>query len=469
MDPITLSRLQFALTTVYHWLFVPLTLGLGWFVAFMQTRYYQTRDEAWRIQSKFWGKLFLINFAIGVVTGIVQEFQFGMNWSEYSRYVGDIFGAPLAIEALLAFFLESTFIGVWIFGEGRVSEKVHLAAIWLAAIGSNLSALWILLANGWMQHPVGYVVNEANGRAELVNFFALIGNTKGWIFFWHTISDGLLMASFLILAVSAYHLTRKQNVDFFKRSFQMAALVGMIAGALVFLGGHTMGQFMYENQPMKFAAIEAHWETSQPADFSILTIGDLSGKREVWSWRMPKVLSFLACNNFDCEVRGVYDIQAEYEGLYGPGDYIPLMVVTYWTFRIMMTFGFIMMAITAFLLWANMRGDITQAKWMKWVPLTLVLPYLANASGWILTEMGRQPWIVHGLLKVEDAVSPNLTTLDLLISLIGYTVVYGSLAVAMVKLMLKYAKAGPDGAIHESVDVEPAGGVHEALPVGAQD
>ena len=469
MDPITLSRLQFALTTVYHWLFVPLTLGLGWFVAFMQTRYYQTRDETWRIMSKFWGKLFLINFAIGVVTGIVQEFQFGMNWSEYSRYVGDIFGAPLAVEALLAFFMESTFLGVWIFGEGKVPEKVHLASIWLAAIGSNLSALWILLANGWMQNPVGYVVNEANGRAELVNFFALIGNTKGWIFFWHTISDGFLMASFLILAVSAYHLFRTQNVDFFKRSFSIASVVGLVAGVLVFLGGHTMGQYMYENQPMKFASIEAHWETSQPADFSILTIGDLSGKREVWSWRLPKVLSFLACNNFNCEVRGVYDIQKEYEAKYGPGDYIPLMVVTYWTFRIMMTFGFVMMALCAFFVWSNARGDISRAKWMKWVPLMLSLPYLANASGWILTEMGRQPWIVYGLLKVEDAVSPNLTTLDLLISLIGYAAVYGTLAVAMVKLMVKYAKAGPEAAIHESVDVEPAGSIHEALPVGAQD
>jgi cytochrome d ubiquinol oxidase subunit I len=460
MDPITLSRLQFALTTIYHWLFVPLTLGLGWFVAFMQTRYFQTRDETWRTMSKFWGKLFLINFAIGVVTGIVQEFQFGMNWSEYSRYVGDIFGAPLAIEALLAFFMESTFLGVWIFGEGRVPEKVHLASIWLVAIGSNLSALWILLANGWMQHPVGYVINEANGRAELVNFFALIGNTKGWIFFWHTISDGLLMASFLILAVSAYHLVRKQDVEFFKRSFQMGALVGLIASVLVFLGGHTMGQFMYENQPMKFAAIEAHWETSQPADFSIITIGDLSGKREVWSWRMPKVLSFLACNNFNCEVRGVNDIQSEYEAKYGVGDYIPLMVVTYWTFRIMM-------GVTAFFLWASMRGDITTAKWMKWVPPLLILPYVANAAGWILTEMGRQPWIVYGLLKVQDAVSPNLTTLDLLISLIGYTAVYGTLAVAMVKLMRKYAMAGPDGAIHESVDVEAHGG--DVLPIGAQD
>lgn len=471
MDPVTLSRLQFALTTIYHWLFVPLTLGLGWYVAYMQTRYYQTRDETWRKMAKFWGKLFLINFAIGVVTGIVQEFQFGMNWSEYSRYVGDIFGAPLAIEALLAFFLESTFLGVWVFGEGRVSEKVHLASIWLVVIGSNLSAIWILLANGWMQHPVGYVINDANARAELVNFFALVGNPKGWIFFWHTFTDGLAMAAFFILAVSAYHLMRKQSIDFFKRSFSIAAVAGLIASVLVFLGGHTMGQFMYENQPMKFAAIEAHWETSQPADFSILTIGDLSGKREVWSWRMPGVLSFLACNNFDCEVRGVYDLQEGAEGLYGPGDYIPLMVVTYWTFRIMMTFGFIMMGVTAFFVWAMIRGDITTAKWMKWVPHLLILPYAANASGWILTEMGRQPWIVHGLLKVEDAVSPNLTTVDLLISLIGYTVVYGSLAVSMVYLMKKYAIAGPDGAIHESVDVEPEshGGIGEALPVGAQD
>jgi len=461
MDLVTLSRLQFALTTVYHWLFVPLTLGLGWFVAFMQTRYYQTGDEIWRKMSKFWGKLFLINFAIGVVTGIVQEFQFGMNWSEYSRYVGDIFGAPLAIEALLAFFMESTFLGIWVFGEGRVPQKVHLASIWLVAIGSNLSALWILLANGWMQHPVGYVINEVNGRAELVNFFALIINPRGWIFFWHTISDGLLMAAFMIIAVSGYHIFRKQNVDFFKRSFIMGSVVGLVASVLVFLGGHTLGQFMFENQPMKFSAIEAHWETSQPADFSILTIGDLTGKREVWSFRtsqigIPGVLSFLACNNFDCEVKGVNEIQAEYEALYGPGDYIPLMVVTYWTFRIMMTFGLIMMGITAFFLWSNMRGDITKAKWMKWMPALLILPYLANASGWILTEMGRQPWIVQGLLKVQDGVSPNLTTVDLLISLIGYTVVYGSLAVAMVKLMLKYAKAGPDAAMHESVDVAPA-------------
>ncbi|MBK7319073.1 MAG: cytochrome ubiquinol oxidase subunit I [Anaerolineales bacterium] len=464
MDPITLSRWQFGLTTIYHWLFVPLTLGLGWYVAFFQTRYYQTKDETWRKMAKFWGKLFLINFAIGVVTGIVQEFQFGMNWSEYSRYVGDIFGAPLAVEALMAFFMESTFLGIWIFGEGKVSEKVHLASIWLAAIGSNLSALWILLANGFMQAPPAnsFVYNEANGRLELVNFFALIGNPKGWIFFWHTISDGVAMAAFLIIAVSAYHIVRKQNLDFFKRSFNIAAVSGLIAGVLIFLGGHTMGQYMAEVQPMKLAALEAIWETEQPASFSLLTIGDLSGKKEIWSIRIPAAMSFLACNNFTCEVKGVNELQATYEQQYGPGDYIPLMIVTYWTFRIMMAFGVLMILITAYFVWANMRGDITKAKWMKWVPWVLILPYLANASGWILTEMGRQPWIVYGLLKVEDAVSPNLTTVDLLISLIGYTVVYGSLAVSMVYLMKKYAIAGPDAAMHESVDVAPA-------RVGSQD
>lgn len=464
MDPITLSRWQFALTTIYHWLFVPLTLGMGWYVAFFQTRYYQTKDETWRKMAKFWGKLFLINFAIGVVTGIVQEFQFGMNWSGYSRYVGDIFGAPLAVEALLAFFMESTFLGIWIFGEGKVPEKVHLAAIWLAALGSNLSAIWILIANGFMQAPpaTAYVLNEANGRLELVNFFALIGNAKAWIFIWHTLSDGLAMAAFLILSVSAYHLLRKQNVDFFKRSFNIASVVGLVASVLIFLGGHTMGQYMKEVQPMKLAALEAIWETEQPASFSLLTIGDLTGKQEVWSIRIPYAMSFLACNNFTCEVQGVNELQAQYEQQYGPGDYVPLMVVTYWTFRIMMAFGFVMMFLTAFFVWANSRGDITNAKWLKWVPWMLVLPYLANASGWILTEMGRQPWIVYGLLKVQDAVSPNLTVVDLWISLVGYTVLYGSLAVAMVYLMKKYAIAGPDAAMHESVDAAPAA-------VGADD
>lgn len=468
MDPVTLSRWQFGLTTVYHFLFVPLTLGLGWFVAYMQTRYYQTKDETYRKMAKFWGKLFLINFAIGVVTGIVQEFQFGMNWSEYSRYVGDIFGAPLAIEALMAFFLESTFLGIWVFGEGRVSEKVHLAAIWLVAIGSNLSALWILLANGWMQHPVGYVINEVTGRAELVDFFALVANPKGWIFFWHTVAAGLATASFLILGVSAYHIARKNHLDLFKRSFQMAAIVGLVSSALVILGGHTQGQYVYETQPMKMASIEAMWWSEKPASFSLLTIGDLTGKQLVWEIRIPKLLSFISCNNFTCQVTGVNDLQYQYTQRYGPGDYVPLMVVTYWAFRFMLAAG-LLMALLALLFLNAMRRPIENAKWMKWVPWVIILPYIANMSGWVLTEMGRQPWIVQGLLKVENAVSPNLTTVDLLISLIGFALVYGSLAAAMVYLMKKYAIAGPDATLHESVDVDSASTDLVTTLVGSQD
>ncbi len=460
MDIITLSRWQFGLTTVYHFLFVPLTLGLGWFIAYMQTRYYQTGDEMYRRMTKFWGKLFLINFAIGVVTGIVQEFQFGMNWSEYSRYVGDIFGAPLAIEALMTFFLESVFLGVWIFGEGRVPKKVHLASIWLVAIGSNLSALFILLANGWMQHPVGFVINEANGRAELVDFFALITNPKGWLFFWHTISAGLTTAAFLILGVSSYHILKKQELDLFKKSFRMAAFVGLVASSMVFWSGHTNGQYMYETQPMKFAAVEAHWETSKPAAFSLLTIGDLSGKKEIWSLRIPYLLSFLACGNFDCEVVGVNEIQAEYVTSHGPGDYVPLIVVAYWTLRIMILLGIIMIAVSATALYLSVKDRIESFVMLKWLIPMISLPYIANMSGWILTEMGRQPWIVQDLLKVEDAVSPNLTTVDVLISLIGFTVVYGILAAAMFYLMRKYAVAGPDGSMHESVDA-----ALEAMPV----
>jgi cytochrome d ubiquinol oxidase subunit I len=461
MGPLILSRWQFGLTTVYHFFFVPFTLGMGWFVAYMQTRYYQTRNESYREMAKFWGHLFLINFAIGVVTGIVQEFQFGMNWSEYSRFVGDIFGAPLAIEALLAFFLESTFLGIWIFGEGRVPEKVHLASIWLVAIGSNLSALWILLANGWMQHPVGYILDPVTGRPMLNDFFALALNPKGWIFFWHTISAGFATAAFVIIGISAYHILRKHQVEIFKKSLQMASLVGLIAGTLVFLGGHTQGQYVYQTQPMKMASIEALWFTEKPASFSILTIGDLSGKKEVWSLRIPAVTSFLACNNFNCEVRGVNDLQVLYTQRYGPGDYIPLMVFTYWGFRIMMTAGLLMILLSAVFLWA-LRGKIESARWLKWVPWVIVLPYAANTSGWILTEMGRQPWIVQGLLTVQKAVSPNLTTTDLLISLIGFAVVYGALMAADFYLMRKFAAAGIEPGHAEPLETAPA-------VIGAQD
>jgi cytochrome d ubiquinol oxidase subunit I len=446
VDLVGLSRLQFGLTNIYHFLFIPLTLGLSAFVAYMQTRYYQTRDETFRLMTKFWGKLFLINIAIGVVTGIVNEFQFGMNWSAYSRFVGDIFGAPLALEALLAFFAESTFIGIWIFGEGKIPEKAHIASIWLVAIGASFSALWILLANGWMQHPVGYIINQDTGRAQLTDFLAVVGNPKGWLFFSHTLAAGFATSSFFILGISSYHLARKQHVEVFQRSMSMAALVGFLTSTLIFFTGHTQGQYTYETQPMKFAAIEAHWETAKPASFSILTIGDLTGKREVWSIRVPYFLSFLACNHFDCEVRGVNEIQDEYVAKYGPGDYIPLMVVTYWSFRIMMTMGLLMILSSLyFLIRIALRRPIENAKWLRWAPWLIALPYIANICG-------RQPWLVQGLLKVEDGISPNLTIGQVAISLISFTLVYTALAGAMLYLIRKYAIAGPEAALHESVD-----------------
>jgi cytochrome d ubiquinol oxidase subunit I len=305
-----------------------------------------------------------------------------------------------------------------------------------------------------MQHPVGYTINEVTGRAQLADFLAVLSNPKGWLFFWHTITAGFATSSFFILGISAYHLARKQHVEVFKRSLRMAALVGLVTSTLIFFTGHAQGQFVYETQPMKFAAIEAHWETARPASFSILTIGDLTGKREVWSIRVPSFLSFLACNHFDCEVRGVNELQEEYEARYGAGDYIPLMVVTYWAFRIMMTIG-LLMILSSLLLLLALRRPIENAKWLRWAPWSIALPYIANLCGWILAEMGRQPWLVQGLLKVEDGVSPNLTAGHVLFSLISYTLIYGALAGVMIYLTRRYAIAGPDAALHESVDVAP--------------
>jgi cytochrome bd ubiquinol oxidase subunit I len=446
MDPVILSRLQFASTTIYHFFFVPLTLGLSWIVALLHTQYYRTGDEKFKRLAKFWGKLFLINFVMGVVTGIVQEFQFGMNWSEYSRFVGDIFGAPLAIEALMAFFMESTFLGIWIFGWERAPKGLHLASIWLVALGSNLSALWILLANGFMQHPVGYdPASVATGRLVLNDFFALITNPKGWIFFWHTIAAGLTTAGFFVLGISAWHLIRNKDDEFFKYSFQLGAIVALVFTIVTGLGGHEQGKYVMETQPMKMASIEALWNTQQPASFSLITIGDLSGKHLVWQIRIPKLLSLIACNNLTCKVEGVNQVQAEYVQKYGPGDYVPLMVVTYWAFRFMFTASLIMVAVGAYAIYLMLKDWPEKwARWIKWLPWAIALPYIANTSGWILTEMGRQPWIVQGLLKTEQGVTPTNSAGMVLFTLIGFVVIYAVLMVADVYLLTRFAKAGPD-------------------------
>jgi cytochrome d ubiquinol oxidase subunit I len=453
MDPVILSRWQFALTTIYHFFFIPLTLGLGWFVAIWETIYVRTGNETYKRMAKFWGKLFLINFAMGVVTGIVLEFQFGMNWSEFSRFVGDIFGAPLAIEALLAFFLESTFLGIWIFGWDRLSKGLHAATMWLVVIGSNLSALWILVANGWMQSPVGYAINQATGRAELVDFGALVFNPRAWLFFWHTISAGFVTAAFFVLGISAYHLARKQNVEIFKRSFRMAAMIGLLAAVMVGVAGHVQGTHLLEVQPMAAAASEAHWDTSDPAPFTVVAIFDSTGKQEIWSLKIPNALSMLYYFKPEGEVPGINQLQEEYEAEFGPGDYVPSVPLAFWTFRIMVGVGLLLIALGAFglyIVWRNWPAK--WVRWLRWMVWVIPLPYLANSTGWILTEAGRQPWVVHGLLKTEDAVSRSVSGGTVLISLISFVLIYGALMAVDVYLLAKYAKAGPGEDDQEPVD-----------------
>ncbi len=468
MDVLLLSRLQFAITTVYHFFFVPLTLGLSILVALMETLYVNTGKEIYKRMTKFWGKLFLINFAIGVVTGIVQEFQFGMNWSEYSRFVGDVFGAPLAIEALLAFFLESTFLGIWIFGWDRLSKGLHAAAIWIVALGANISALWILIANSFMQEPVGYTIE--NGRAVMTNFFEVIFNPNIFYMFPHVLASGLATAGFFILAISAYHLLKKNEVDLFKRSFQLAAVVAAIASFVVGINGHDQAQHMVESQPMKMAATEALWETEDIPSFSIFTIGNLDGSSEVFSIRIPRLLCLLAYNQFDCDIKGMNELQVEYEAVYGPGNYIPPAYIPYWSFRIMVGSGIAMIGLALYALFLGM-GDLfaSRSRAMKVFMWAFILPYIANTAGWLLTEVGRIPWAVYGVITLQDSVSNTVSAGMVWFSLIGYVLIYGALILVTIYLMLKYIKAGPPPA--SDPDAKSPISVDEDMPslVGAQD
>ena len=442
MNPTTLSQIQFAVTSIYHFFFVPLTLGLSILIAIMETIYVRTGQESYKRMTKFWGKLFLINFAMGVVTGIVQEFQFGMNWSVYSRFVGDIFGVPLAIEALLAFFLESTFLGIWIFGWDKLSKGMHACSIWLVAIGSNLSALWILIANSFMQQPVGYTI--VNGRAILTDFSALFFNPNVWVQFPHTVLAGFSTGAFFVIGVSAYHLLRKNEEEIFRKSISMATIFGSITVLLLILVGHTQAQHMVQIQPMKIAAAEALWDSQDPASFSLITIGNEPERKDVFAIRIPRILSLLAYNRLDGEVKGINDLEKEYEQKYGPGNYAPPIAVSYWSFRIMVGAGFLMLFIAVYILIQIMRHrSLTNLKFFNLVPFAIGLPYLASIAGWLLTELGRQPWVVFGLLKTKDAASPTITTGMVITTLIGFTLVYGGLLTADVYLLVKFIKAGP--------------------------
>jgi cytochrome bd ubiquinol oxidase subunit I len=440
-----LARWQFAIVTVYHFLFVPLTIGLSVLVAGMQTAWVRTSDERWLRMTKFWGKLFLINFAMGVVTGIVQEFQFGMNWSDYSRFVGDIFGAPLAIEGLLAFFLESTFLGLWIFGWDRLSKRLHLACIWLASIGTVLSAYFILAANSWMQHPVGSVVNDARGRAELTDFGAVLTNSTAVGAFVHTITACFVTAGVFVLAISAWHLARDHHTDVFRPSIRIALVTVLVGSLGVVVTGDLQARLMTEQQPMKMAAAEALYDTVAPASFSLFTIGSLDGSQEVWSVRVPRVLSFMATGSFDGRVEGIDDLQRASEQRYGPGDYTPNIPSTYWTFRLMIGFGLLAGLLSVVGLWlTRRRARRPVPRWFYRAGVgALFLPFAANSVGWIFTEMGRQPWVVFGTLRTADGVSPSVGPATVLTSLIVLTLLYGALAVVDGVLMVRFAKAGP--------------------------
>jgi len=443
-DVLILARLQFAITTVYHFFFVPLTLGLSLLVAILQTKWLRSGSAQDRALTKFWGRLFLINFAIGVVTGIVQEFQFGMNWSSYSSFVGDIFGAPLAIEALLAFFLESTFLGIWIFGEGKISPKLHTVSIWLVAIGSNISAIWILIANSFMQNPVGYVLR--NGRAEMQDFFALLTNPHLFLQYPHVFFGGLTAAGFFMLGISAWHLLRKSqaaNTGIFLTSFRLGAIASLI-GALGVAGtGHIQGQELATMQPMKLAAMEAQYETANPAGLSLFSVLDESSHKEVFAIHIPSLVSMLVYNSPSGQVRGMNDIQAEYVQKYGPGDYIPSSFLSYWSFRGMVGVGFVMILLAGLaVLYTVIRKKPLPSKLLWILPWAIALPYVGNTAGWILAEAGRQPWIVFGLLTLKNAVSPGVGFVSVLISLIVFTLLYATLILTTIKLFRHHASAG---------------------------
>ncbi|HEY8452098.1 MAG: cytochrome ubiquinol oxidase subunit I [Micromonosporaceae bacterium] len=449
MDALELARWQFGITTVYHYLFVPLTIGLVFLVAGMHTAWHVTGDERWLRLTKLFGKLFVINFAMGVVTGIVQEFQFGMNWSNYSRFVGDVFGAPLAMEALLAFFLESTFIGLWIFGWDRLPRRVHLATIWAAAVGTLLSAFFILAANSWMMNPVGFRINAEAGRAELTDVGAVLTNRVLLVTFPHVIAGCFIVAGSLLVAVSLWHLMRRPSPDTdpaWRSALKLGGVVAVLASLVLVVTGDLQAKVVTETQPMKMAAAEGLFETESPAAFSLLTIGTLDGTEEVFSVRVPGLLSWLATGDWHGEVAGINDLQVRYAEMFGPGSYAPNLPVTYWSFRLMIGLGVLTTLIVLWAWWAQRGGRTPISRWLLRAALVLpVLPLAANCFGWIMREMGRQPWVVFGQMLTADGVSPNVSVGEVATSLTVFTLIYGVLAVIEVRLLLTYARQGlPD-------------------------
>lgn len=452
-----IDRWQFGIVTVYHFLFVPLTIGLAPLIAGLQTAYIRTGKLQYVRAAKFFGKLFLINFAIGVATGIVQEFQFGMNWSEYSRFVGDIFGAPLAMEGLVAFFLESTFLGLWIFGWGRLSPKLHVTSIWLVSIGTMFSAYFILAANSWMQNPVGMTISD-DGRPLLASIGDVLFNPVQLVAFPHVLAGAAMTGGAVMAVVSAWYLYRGKYADVFGPTLKLGAWSVLVGGVASVITGDLQARVMTMVQPMKMAAAEALYNTTDGASFSVFTIGSLDGSREIFSIRIPNLLSFMATGSFNGTVEGIDQLQAQYAAEYGAGSYTPIIPATYWTFRLMIGTGVLAALWAAWALWQKRRGKLEGNKWVwRGAILALTMPFLANSFGWIFTEMGRQPWAVFGLLKVKDSISPSVSAGEALTGLISLTLLYGVLAVVNLKLMIKYAKVGPpsEEEVLDALDPKP--------------
>ena len=443
MDVLELARIQYAATTIFHFFFVPLSIGLIFIVAIMETLYAVKKQKIYLDMSLFWGKIFLLSFAIGVVTGILQEFQFGMNWSEYSRFVGDVFGAPLAIEALLAFFMESTFIGVWLFGRNKLPKWAIAASAWLVAIGTLLSALWILAANSFMQEPVG--IEIINGKAVLTDFMALITNPQLLVEYPHTVFGALATGAFVVGGISAFNFLKKRNIDFFARSFKIAMIIGIISGLGIAFSGHSQAQHLMESQPMKMAASEALWEDSgDPASWAVIADLDVEKMTNNWSIEIPYALSILAYNSFSGSVEGMKTLQAAYEQLYGAGNYIPPVETVFWSFRVMVVFGGLMIVIAALGLFFEKRKSLYSKPWLlKTLIASIAMPFIANTAGWIMTEIGRQPWTVMGLYTTAQSVSPNVTAGQLLFSIIAFCGSYLILAIVMIYMVTRVVKKGP--------------------------
>jgi len=447
---VLLSRWQFGVTITYHFLFVPLTIGLALLVAVMQVLAYVKKDETWERLSRFFGVLFLINFAMGVVTGIVQEFQFGMNWSNYSVFVGNIFGAPLAMEGLLAFFAESTFIGLWLFGRNRLPALVHTLSICVVSLATIVSAFFILAANAWMQHPVGYRI--VGNKAELADFWAVLRNSTLWAEFSHTVLAAFVTGAMVVLGVSGWQLLRGGNAVAFTRSARLSAWVALVGTVAVMVTGDIQARLMDSQQPMKMAAAEAVYRTQSGASFSLLTIGNLSGQ-PIFQIRVPHLLSLIATLSWNGRVDGVASVQHAESLRYGPGSYVPVLWVTYWSFRLMVGLGGVSAAVAAYALWSTRRGRVPTSRIGVYGSLLAVgAPFAANATGWIFTEMGRQPFVVVPNPDVPvgkqiwfftaQAVSPGVSAAEVLTSLITLGLLYGALAVVEVWLIARFVRRG---------------------------